>query len=94
MGAVIRSPSGNLLAAEAFLQHPDRPLSLRERQEIIRARVRAVSRLGMVEDVKGVEEMPPGHQKVSNVQLSSLLNRAELTMLQRTTAYSCFRGHE
>jgi hypothetical protein len=42
----IRSPSGNLLAVEQFLVHPDRPKSIRERQEQIRERVRAASQLG------------------------------------------------
>ncbi|KAK0356452.1 hypothetical protein LTR91_023464 [Friedmanniomyces endolithicus] len=40
------SPSGHLLAPEEYLVHPDRPLSIRERQEEIRQRVRAASRLG------------------------------------------------
>lgn len=48
--AHIRSPSGNLLAPEQFLFHPDRPLSIRERQEEIRERVRTASRLGLVEN--------------------------------------------
>ena len=42
----VRSPSGNLLAVEQFLVHPDRPRSIRERQEQIRERVRVASRLG------------------------------------------------
>ena len=42
----VRSPSGNLLAVEQFLVHPDRPRSIRERQEQIREKVRAASRLG------------------------------------------------
>lgn len=54
--ARVRSPSGNLLAAEEFLKHPDRPPSMRERQEIIRERVRAASRLGAVAVVGGAEE--------------------------------------
>lgn len=44
MDSQIRSPSGNLLAPEQFLVHPDRPKSIRERQEQINARVRAASR--------------------------------------------------
>lgn len=45
--AYVRTPSGNLLAPEQFLVHPDRPRSLRERQEDIREKVRAASRLGV-----------------------------------------------
>lgn len=50
----IRSPSGNLLAPEQFLVHPDRPRSMRERQEEIREKVRAASRLGV--EVDGARE--------------------------------------
>ena len=53
----IRSPSGNLLAPEQFLTHPDRPRSIRERQEEIREKVRAASRLGVEVD-KAEEEKP------------------------------------
>lgn len=49
--AHVRSPSGNLLAPEQFMFHPARPLSIRERQEEIRDRVRAASRLGEVHNV-------------------------------------------
>jgi hypothetical protein len=52
----IRSPSGNLLAVEQFLVHPDRPRSMRERQEQIREKVRAASRLGQtLENVESEE---------------------------------------
>ncbi|KAK3721513.1 hypothetical protein LTR37_003069 [Vermiconidia calcicola] len=54
----IRSPSGNLLAPEQFLSHPDRPRSIRERQQEIRDKVRAASRLG-VEAANGDDEKPP-----------------------------------
>ncbi len=37
--SAVRSPSGNLLAIDNYFDRPDRPLSLRERQERIRARV-------------------------------------------------------
>ncbi|KAK5115846.1 hypothetical protein LTR85_009440 [Meristemomyces frigidus] len=43
----VRSPSGHLFAPEQFLVHPDRPRSIRERQEDIREKVRAASRLGV-----------------------------------------------
>ena len=43
----VRSPSGNMLAPEQFLVHPDRPRSIRERQEMITEKVRAASRLGL-----------------------------------------------
>ena len=42
----VRSPSGNLLGPAQFMAHPDRPRSIRERQEKIRDRVRAASRAG------------------------------------------------
>ena len=50
----VRSPSGRLLAPEQFLVHPDRPLSIRERQEEIREKVRTASRLGV--EAETVEE--------------------------------------
>ena len=54
----IRSPSGDLLAPEQFLVHPDRPRSIRERQEEIREKVRAASRLGVeVESAGGEKEV-------------------------------------
>lgn len=43
----VRSPSGNVLARDQYLAHPDRPLSIRERQEEIREKVRTASRLAM-----------------------------------------------
>lgn len=52
----VRSPSGNLLAVEQFLVHPDRPRSIRERQEQIREKVRAVSRLGQELENAGEEK--------------------------------------
>lgn len=53
----IRSPSGTMLALEQFLVHPDRPRSIRERQEQINEKVRAASRLGVeVEVEKGEDE--------------------------------------
>lgn len=47
-GSHVRSPSGTIYTPEAFRIHPDRPRSIRERQENIREKVkqvRAVSRL-------------------------------------------------
>lgn len=42
-GWMVRSPSGNLLGPSEFLQHPERPLSLRERQERVKAAMSAPS---------------------------------------------------
>lgn len=36
-GWMVRSPSGNLLGPGEFLHHPERPLSLRERRERVKA---------------------------------------------------------
>lgn len=36
-GWKVRSPSGNLLGPGEFINHPERPLSLRERQERVKA---------------------------------------------------------
>ncbi|KAK4553940.1 hypothetical protein LTR86_009116 [Recurvomyces mirabilis] len=55
--AHVRSPSGHLLAPEQFLVHPDRPLSMRERQEEIREKLRSASRMG-VEAEPAVAQMP------------------------------------
>jgi len=70
---VVRSPSGRLLPVEDFLVHPDRPRSMRERQEEIRERleeIRARSRLGMVDgiDEKGdrADDTPVSPKKVCN----------------------------
>lgn len=46
----IRSPSGTLLGFEQFLVHPNRPRSIRERQEDIMERVRAASRVGQQDE--------------------------------------------
>ena len=54
----IRAPSGNLLAPEQFLTHPNRPRSIRERQEEIKEKVRAASRLG-IEAEKVDDQKPP-----------------------------------
>ena len=54
----IRSPSGNLLAPEQFLVHPYRPRSIRERQEQIREKVRAASRLGIEAETVTEDEKP------------------------------------
>ncbi len=59
--ANVRSPSGNLLAPEQFLAHPDRPLSIRERQAEIMGRVRAASRLG---EVTTMGEQPRADEEV------------------------------
>jgi hypothetical protein len=56
----IRSPSGTILALEQFLVHPDRPRSMRERQEQIREKVRAASQLGA--HVRNSEEEKPSEQ--------------------------------
>ncbi|RMY77770.1 hypothetical protein D0863_01101 [Hortaea werneckii] len=39
----VRSPSGQILGAAEFMAHPGRPLSIRERQEAIREKVRAAT---------------------------------------------------
>lgn len=46
----VRSPSGNLLAPEQYLVHPNRPRSMRERQQEIREKTRNASRLGEQND--------------------------------------------
>ena len=52
----IRSPSGTLLGFEQFLVHPNRPRSIRERQEYIMEKVRAASRVGHQDEPR--EEVP------------------------------------
>jgi hypothetical protein len=60
----VRSPSGNLLAPEQFLVHPARPRSMRERQQEIREKVRAASRLGTeVENVPDKKSKKGGARK-------------------------------
>lgn len=41
----VRSPSGDILGAEEYFARPSRPRSIRERQETIREKVAAASRL-------------------------------------------------
>lgn len=62
MSGHVRSPSGNLLAPQEYLMHPNRPRSIRERQENIREKVRKASRLG-VEAQTAAEEEPTGKAK-------------------------------
>jgi len=50
--STVRSPSGNLLAIGKYLQRDDRPLSIRERQQKIKAR--------LAEDVTRIAEGDPG----------------------------------
>ncbi|KAK5136922.1 hypothetical protein LTR08_001429 [Meristemomyces frigidus] len=57
----VRSPSGNMLEPAQWLVHPDRPMSIRERQERIQERMRAASRLGEVESAG--EEVGKGGKK-------------------------------
>lgn len=56
---------------EQFITHPSRPKSIRERQEQIRERVRAVSRLGQEVEVvgneKAVESEVRGEEKVGGM---------------------------
>ncbi|KAK4539966.1 hypothetical protein LTR36_009936 [Oleoguttula mirabilis] len=59
----VRSPSGNLLAPAQFLVHPDRPRSIRERQEDIREKVRVASRLGVQSET--AEQLPKENEKAT-----------------------------
>ncbi|OTA33065.1 hypothetical protein BTJ68_06953 [Hortaea werneckii EXF-2000] len=51
----VRSPSGQILGAAEFMAHPGRPLSIRERQEAIREKVRAAT-AKLAEETKKAEE--------------------------------------
>ncbi|KAI6881175.1 hypothetical protein KC360_g6803 [Hortaea werneckii] len=51
----VRSPSGQILGAAEFMAHPGRPLSIRERQEAIREKVRAAT-AKLAEETKRAEE--------------------------------------
>ncbi|KAI7611439.1 hypothetical protein KC319_g20493, partial [Hortaea werneckii] len=51
----VRSPSGQILGAAEFMAHPGRPLSIRERQEAIREKVRATT-AKLAEEAKKAEE--------------------------------------
>jgi len=42
----VQSPSGNLLDSKAYAKHPDRPLTLKERQERIGLAMRSESQGG------------------------------------------------
>lgn len=77
----VRSPSGNLLAPEQFLVHPDRPRSMRERQEEIRERVRGVSRLGVEGEA---EEGIGGREKEEGGE------REEARLRRRGRGCGCF----
>lgn len=81
----IRSPSGTMLALEQFLVHPDRPRSIRERQEEIKEKVRAASRLG-VEPGKGEDEK--GGKSGGNVTGAG--NKAEKRKKRRCWGLLCF----
>ena len=79
----VRSPSGNVLAPEQFLVHPDRPRSIRERQERIREQVRAASRLGVEVEVE--EET----KKVGSLCPMRVCRCADI--VQKRSCCSCFR---
>ncbi|RMY52058.1 hypothetical protein D0864_14321 [Hortaea werneckii] len=51
----VRSPSGQILGAAEFMAHPGRPLSIRERQEAIREKVRATT-AKLAEEAKKAEK--------------------------------------
>jgi len=85
-GGHVRSPSGNILAPDQFLAHPDRPRSIRERQEDIREKVRAASRLGV--EVQAEDEA----MKTTKVSFSVASNQCHhANRLQKRSCYSCFR---
>ena len=67
----VRSPSGQILGAAEFMAHPGRPLSIRERQEAIREKVRATT-AKLAEEAKKAEEEAAAaaaakKRKVSNI---------------------------
>lgn len=84
MDCHIRSPSGTLLALEQFLVHPDRPRSIRERQEEIKEKVRAASRLG-VETEKSEVGTPKKSEKAPGVG-----DRVEEKKKRRCCGWWCF----
>ncbi|MCJ1371955.1 hypothetical protein MMC20_003175 [Loxospora ochrophaea] len=47
---LIESPSGNLLGAKEYAQHPNRPLTVRERKERIRAALEMGESAGITEE--------------------------------------------
>jgi len=55
VGGHVRTPSGNLLGLDQYLAQPERPLSIRERQEAIRERVLAARRA--VEEAQAQAEL-------------------------------------
>lgn len=52
----VRSPSGNVLGPNAYFAHPDRPLSMRERQERVRAEIEAAILNANRKRVRGAAE--------------------------------------
>ena len=71
----IRSPSGHLLAPEQFLVHPDRPKSIRERQEEIREKVRAASRLGL--ERTSAEHTMPSKERMGSPEKSEKVKKGK-----------------
>lgn len=61
----VRSPSGQILGAAEFMAHPGRPLSIRERQEAIREKVRAAT-AKLAEEEAAAAAAAKKKRKVSN----------------------------
>lgn len=81
----IRSPSGTLLALEQFLVHPDRPRSMRERQEAIQESVRTASRLGV-----GARRSEDGVPEKGAGMRSSESNAKKKSKKSKGGCWSCF----
>ena len=63
----VRSPSGQILGAAEFMAHPGRPLSIRERQEAIREKVRAAT-AKLAEEEAAAAAAAKKKRKVSSVR--------------------------
>ena len=81
---LVESPSGNLLGAQEFLDHPNRPLAIRERQEHIRVAIQQVEMEARMK--REAEEMEESSRKMSKGSKSSKSRKG--------SASTCNSGHQ
>lgn len=93
-GTQIRSPSGQLLSAEELATREDRPMGIKERQEVIRRKVAEQREKGLgnevtiVGDAKGKEQRERERREKQERQKGKKSKRERL----KAKATECFAG--
>lgn len=93
-GWKVKSPSGNLLGPNAFIDRPDRPLSVRERQERVRAALVSPNEANAEpSDSKVISEAPPGPAFKASSGATDFPITASPTARERTAGpWCCFKS--